>query len=131
LDQAAAWLNQQPHAADLEVVAWYSTTFEPYFTGHAIYKIDEEKISRTPKPGLAAAYVVLYVNQIQRQLPTAGALQYFQAEPPAHVVTINGLDYAWIYPSLKLQRVLAAESRLVGQAELQGLNLLDAAGQRC
>jgi hypothetical protein len=125
LDQAAAWLNQQPDAQQLQVVAWYSTTFEPFFEGQAIYKIEEEKISRTPKPGLAADYVVFYVNQIQRQIPSAGALQFFRAEPPVHTITLNGTDYAWIYPSLQMQHVIAAESRLVGQAELQGFNLWD------
>jgi 4-amino-4-deoxy-L-arabinose transferase-like glycosyltransferase len=125
LDQAAAWLNKQENASGVEVVAWYSTTFEPFFDGHAIYKIEEEKISRTPKPGLAADYVVLYVNQVQRELPTPGALQFFRAVPPAHTVTLNGTDYAWIYPSVKMQHVLGNEARLVGQAELLGYNLLD------
>ncbi|MCB0164089.1 MAG: glycosyltransferase family 39 protein, partial [Anaerolineae bacterium] len=130
LDAAARWLNSQPGVQDTEAVAWYSTTFEPYFDGHAIYKIDEAKISRTPKPGLAADYVILYINQIQRELPTLGALQFYQAVPPAHVVTLNGLDYAWIYPSLHLQRIIENDAPLVGQAELLGFNLLDPTGDR-
>ena len=111
------------------MVAWYSTTFEPYFDGNAIYKIEEEKISRTPKPGLAADYVVFYINQIQRELPSSGALQFYQAGEPAHIVSVNGGDYAWIYPSISLQRIIADETRLVGQAELMGYNLKDEAGQ--
>jgi hypothetical protein len=129
LDEAARWLNSQPGAEDIDVVAWYSTTFEPFFRGNAIYKIDEEKISRTPKPALAADYVVLYLNQVQRELPTEGALQFFRAVPPAHTITLNGLDYAWIYPSVKMQRVLATNARLVGQAELLGFNLVSRTGQ--
>ena len=129
LDQAAGWLNTQPGAADKDVVAWYSTTFEPYFVGHAIYKVEEEKISRTSKPGLAADYVVLYVNQVQRELPSAGALQYFRAVPPVYTVTLQGIEYAWIYPSEHLQHVIADEVRLVGQAELLGYDLSDAEGQ--
>ena len=129
MDLAARWLNTLPDAEAIDVVAWYSTTFEPYFNGNAIYKIDEEKISRTPKPGLAADYVVFYINQIQRELPTAGALQFFQAEAPAHVVSLNGGDYAWVYPSIGLQRIIEDEARLVGQAELMGFNLKDEAGQ--
>ncbi len=130
LDDAARWLNQQPNSDSLEAVAWYSTTFEPYFAGHAIYKIEEDKISRTPKPGLAGDYVILYANQLQRQLPTEGALQYFQAVEPAHVVRLRGLDYAWIYPSIKLQHLINGDARLVGQAEILGFNLLDADGNR-
>ncbi len=125
LDQAAAWLNKQEASHALDVVAWYSTTFEPFFVGHAIYKIEEEKISRTPKPGLMANYVVLYVNQIQRELPTRGALQFFRAVPPVHIVTLNGTDYAWIYPSVNMKHVFSNEARLVGQAELLGFNLLN------
>jgi 4-amino-4-deoxy-L-arabinose transferase-like glycosyltransferase len=129
LDSAAEWLNNRPNAEALNIVAWYSTTFEPYFDGHAIYKIDEEKISRSPKPGLAADYVVLYINQVQRELPSSGALQFFRAVAPVHTVSLHGLDYAWIYPSVKMQHVLSNEARLVGQAELLGFNLLDEDGE--
>jgi 4-amino-4-deoxy-L-arabinose transferase-like glycosyltransferase len=129
LDQAARWLNTQPDAQDLDVVAWYSTTFEPYFRGHAIYEIEEEKISRTSKPGLAADYVVLYINQIQRQLPSPGALQFFQAASPVYTVTLHGIGYAWIHPSLAMQHVFPDDMRLVGQGELLGYNLTDGTGQ--
>jgi 4-amino-4-deoxy-L-arabinose transferase-like glycosyltransferase len=129
LDRAAAWLNTLPDAAHLRVVAWYSTTFEPYFNGQAIYKIEEEKISRTPKPGLAADYVVLYVNQVQRELPSPGALQFFRASAPAYTVTLHGIDYAWVYPSVAMEHVFTGDLRLVGQAELLGYDLRDEAGQ--
>jgi hypothetical protein len=129
LDQAARWLNSLPGAENSSVVAWYSTTFEPFFRGNAIYKVDEEKISRSSKPGLAADYVVLYVNQVQRELPSAGALQFFRSTTPVYTVTLHGIDYAWIYPSVKMQHVIAGEARLVGQAELLGYDLKDEAGQ--
>lgn len=130
MDAAARWLNTQPDAANLDVVAWYSTTFEPYFSGHAIYKFGEtEKISRTPKPGLAADYVVFYVNQRQRELPSLGAWQFFTANAPVYTVTLHGVDYAWVYPSVGMQRVVEQDARLVGQAELLGFNLLDQAGK--
>lgn len=129
LDQAARWLNMQPNAENTRVVAWYSTTFEPFFRGKAIYKIEEEKISRTAAPGLAADYVVLYVNQVQRALPSAGALQFFRSTTPVYTVTLHGIDYAWIYPSVAMQHVIAGEVRLVGQAELLGYDLRDEAGR--
>lgn len=129
LDQAARWLNTLPNVQDLDVVSWYSTTFEPFFRGRAIYKVEEEKISRTSKPGLAADYVVLYVNEVQRQLPSSGALQFFQAASPVYTITLRGIDYAWIYPSVQMQHVIAGEARLVGQAELLGYNLLHEDGE--
>jgi 4-amino-4-deoxy-L-arabinose transferase-like glycosyltransferase len=129
LNEAAAYLNNLPNADSTKVVAWYSTTFEPYFTGESIYELDDEKISRSAKPGLAADYVVLYVNQVQREIPSSGALQYFQAVSPVYTVTLQGIDYAWVYPSLGLRHVIRTEARLVGQAELLGYELVDEAGR--
>jgi hypothetical protein len=129
LNEAADWLNAQPDVDSLKATAWYSTAFEPYFQGRAIYKVEDEKISRSAKPGLAADYVVFYVNQIQRQLPSPGALQYFRAKPPAHTVTLNGIDYAWVYASAGMQHVIPNDARLVGQAELLGYNLTRESGE--
>lgn len=129
LNEAAAYLNTLPQAESLKVVSWYSTAFEPYFKGQSIYKIDDEKISRSPKPGLAADYVVFYINQTQRLLPSEGALQFFQSVSPVYTVTINGIDYATIYPSVRMQHVFSGEVRLVGQSELLGYNLTSEAGQ--
>jgi 4-amino-4-deoxy-L-arabinose transferase-like glycosyltransferase len=129
LNEAAAYLNSLPGVESTQVTSWYSTTFEPYYHGQAIYKLEDEKISRNSKPGLAADYVIFYINQTQRQLPSEGALQYFQATTPVYTVTLNGLDYAWIYPSVGMQNVLAGDVRLVGQAELLGYNLTSEAGQ--
>jgi 4-amino-4-deoxy-L-arabinose transferase-like glycosyltransferase len=129
LNEAATYLNTLPNAESTKVVSWYSTTFEPYFTGESIYELDDEKISRSAKPGLAADYVVLYVNQVQREIPTLGALQYFQSVSPVYTVTLQGIDYAWVYPSLGLRHVIGSEARLVGQAELLGYDLVDEAGR--
>jgi hypothetical protein len=129
LDQAAAYLNTLPGAESAKVTSWYSTTFEPYFKGHAIYKIDEDKISRSAKPGLAADYVVFYINQTQRRLPSEGVLQFFQTTTPVYTVTLNGLDYAWIYRAPAVTHIIRREARLVGQAELLGYTLTDEAGQ--
>jgi hypothetical protein len=129
LNEAAGYLNSLPEVEETQVTSWYSTTFEPYFDGQAIYKTEDEKISRSPKPGLAADYVIFYINQTQRQLPSAGALQYFRSRPPVYTVTLSGIDYAWIYPSVGMQHVLAGEVRLVGQAELLGYDLASETGQ--
>ncbi len=130
LNEAAAYLNTLPEAESTKVVSWYSTTFEPYFKGQAIYKIEEEKISRSSKPGLAADYVVFYVNQIQRRLPSEGALAYFQQQDPIYTVALAGQEYAWIYPAPGVAHIINQETRLVGQAELLGFDWLDAEGRR-
>jgi len=129
LDQAAAYLNTLPEADSLEVTSWYSTTFEPYFKGQAIYKIEDEKISRSAKPGLAADYVVFYINQVQRRLPSDGVLAYFQQDKPVHTVALNGLDYAWIYHAPGVSHIIGEDTRLVGQGELLGFEWTDEEGR--
>ncbi len=131
LNEAATYLNNLPNSKSLKVVSWYSTTFEPYFHGQTIYKIDEAKISRSPKPGLAADYVIFYINQVQRRLPSEGGLAYFRQSPPVYTVTLNGLDYAWIYHAPAVSHIITTEkTRLVGQAELLGFDWLTPTGQR-
>jgi hypothetical protein len=44
-----------------------------------------------------ADYVVLYINQWQRQAPAPEFLAYFERFSPEYVVRIGGLDYARIY----------------------------------
>lgn len=130
LNEAAAYLNTLPRAESLKAVSWYSTTFEPYFNGRTIYKIEDEKISRSAKPGLAADVVIFYINQVQRRLPSDGALAYFRRGEPLFTVRLNGQPYVWIYPGPGLAHIIPGEARLVGQAELLGYDLLDEAGSR-
>ncbi len=130
LNEAADYLNSLPNANSRKVVSWYSTTFEPYFHGQTIYKIDESKISRSPKPGLAADNVVFYINQTQRDLPSDGALAYFRQSPPIYTVMLNGLEYGWVYPAPAVTHIINDQTRLVGQAELLGFDGLTENGQR-
>ena len=130
LEAAAAYLNAQPQAAQLRVASWYHSAFEPFFQGQAVEKAGDEKISRSPKPALAADFAVLYINQIQRQMPTPGMVQFFRTFQPVHGVQVDGIDYASIYPAPALDHIFSGEARLVGQAELMGYSLLDEAGGR-
>ena len=50
-----------------------------------------------------ADYVVLYINQIPRQLPNPEILGYFEQLTPDQVVKIDRLEYAWIYDMRKLK----------------------------
>ncbi|MDM8531234.1 glycosyltransferase family 39 protein [Anaerolineales bacterium HSG25] len=130
LNEAAKFLNSLPEHDQHSAVAWYSTAFEPYFAGQTIYKINEAKLSRNPKPGLAADYVVLYINQLQRRLPSDGALTYFQQTEPLHTVNLNGLEYAWVYPAPGVSHIMQTRTRLVGQVELLGFEWLNEQGLR-
>lgn len=91
LDQAAEYLNQKPNAADLTVAAWYSWQFAPYFHGRTVDLSSNE-------PALTADYTVFYINQLQRGFPSAELLAYFADRAPEKIITLGGIDYAFIYP---------------------------------
>jgi 4-amino-4-deoxy-L-arabinose transferase-like glycosyltransferase len=83
LEQAAFYLNSLPNAELLEVSAWYSDIFQPYFAGQRVSFSDDGRAQ------LAADYVIFYVNQIQRQKPYPGLVDYFRARPPEFVVGVT------------------------------------------
>jgi hypothetical protein len=43
-------------------------------------------------------YVIIYRNQLQRQLPDPAMLDYFAGQTPEYEVYIDGIQYAQIYP---------------------------------
>jgi 4-amino-4-deoxy-L-arabinose transferase-like glycosyltransferase len=83
LEQAATYLNNLPDAEFLTVSSWYSDMFHPYFVGQRASFSDDGRAQ------LAADYVVFYINQIQRQKPYPGLVDYFQAKEPVFKVAVN------------------------------------------
>ncbi len=83
LEQAAFYLNQLPKAESLAVSSWYSDIFHPYFVGQRASFADDGRAQ------LVADYVVFYVNQIQRQKPYPGLVDYFRAGEPVFVVAVK------------------------------------------
>jgi hypothetical protein len=93
LDEAARWLNTQPDAERLRVVAWYADgPFSYFFRGQSV-----EVGYSSPLYWLDTDYTVLYINQWQRQLPSPEAIAYFAGQTPAHTVTSGGLELVRIY----------------------------------
>jgi 4-amino-4-deoxy-L-arabinose transferase-like glycosyltransferase len=102
LDQAARYLNGKPGSKDLTVMSWYGDgPFSYFFDGKAL-QYDDSVIAKVMAPEAAEAngsnldtpdYVVLYVNQWQRDLAPAALL----ARRPEHVVRLAGVEYARIY----------------------------------
>ena len=93
LDQAAAWLNQQPDAETARVVSWYEDGPLSYFLQNRtpLYSF------WSPEFWLVADYAVVYISQEQRQIPSREVSDFFAGLTPAHVVTIGGLEMARIY----------------------------------
>jgi hypothetical protein len=93
LDEAARWLNAQPDAENLRVVAWYADgPFSYFFKGQAV-----EVGYNSPLFWLDTDYTVLYINQWQRQQPSPEAIDYFLDQTPVYTVRNGGLDLAYVY----------------------------------
>jgi len=92
LDEAAAYVNQQPDAESSRVAAWYHQSFTPFFVGSG------QPLGTQTGEALKADYVVYYRNQLQRRLQNMNEWHYFEEHhTPAHRVTLQGLDYALVY----------------------------------
>jgi hypothetical protein len=89
LDQAAQWLAAQPDAAKLQVAA------HSWDILAALVATDGEPL----RDGLPddADYIVTYGRRIQMHRWGDSLERYFAANPPVHVVTINGIEYVHIY----------------------------------
>jgi 4-amino-4-deoxy-L-arabinose transferase-like glycosyltransferase len=92
LDVAARYLDARPNSERMRVAAWYDWAFAPYFKG--------QTASFSTENALRADYSVFYVSQIQRGIPDPNLITYFRRRVPESVITLNGIDYAWIYPAL-------------------------------
>ena len=77
----------------LRVVAWYADGPLSYFFKGQATSLG----NNSPLLWLDSDYAVLYVNQWQRQIPSAEAVAYFDGQTPVHVVRFGGLELARIY----------------------------------
>ena len=92
LDQAADYLNKQPRHGP--VAAWYDNLFHEMYHGEVIPLVPPDNV-------MTAAHTVFYLNQVQRNIPDPNLVAYFQTRrQPEHIVRLNGIDYAWVYPAI-------------------------------
>jgi len=91
MDQVGEYLAAKPNSRGLVVASRFT---------HNMLGFKGEQISLLPDGRWTQAdYVVLYIQQVQRrQEPSPGFIDYFQARSPEKVITIAGIDYAWVYP---------------------------------
>ena len=119
LDQAAAYLNARPDAANLLVgtSTWFS--FQPFFRGRAL-RLGE-------LPSLAEPdYYLIYSNAAQRGLPSEIA-QYLSRCHPERVIAHNGIEYVRIYENTLRRQSEEALNRIAMQGDPErDLILLDA-----
>lgn len=94
LDQVGQWLNKQKNAENLTVLSWYDTVTGSYFKGKTLKTYGKNKnlklwLNKTD-------YIILYVNQIQRNY-NRDWLKYLSNQEPVYVVELNGVEYAKVY----------------------------------
>lgn len=98
LDQAAAYLNGLPEAEKLNVVSWYPHSFAPFFEGEVFGSRAKDFNLYEMGDVLSSDYILVYRNQIQRGLPTTELIHYFlMHHTPVFTVTLQGLDYVYVY----------------------------------
>jgi len=94
LDQAARYLNALPRTNKERAIAWYGDGCFSYFFDGATVPIG---LDFTLGDLRGTDFVVLYLNQWQRGLPSAEFMAYFEQLKPSYDVSINGVEYVRVY----------------------------------
>jgi len=92
LEEAANYLNQKEGARELHVALRYTADFAPFFVGRTIHTESYDPATTD--------YVVIYLNQVQRDLNPELIDRYYESQEPEYTVSLHGIDYAWVYPNL-------------------------------
>jgi len=89
LDEAGRYLNNQ---SQNQVAAWYELIFPIFYHGQVESVVPQENL-------ITADHAVLYINQVQRDIPGPNIIHYFRTRrQPEYTVRLNGIDYTWVYP---------------------------------
>jgi len=88
----ARWLNEQPDITGVVTISPMVPALQPYLRRGA--QAVEPRGGPMPQK---AGYVVVYGRQSQRERPAPPFDQFYGRATPLHVVTIHGVNYAWIY----------------------------------
>jgi hypothetical protein len=91
-EQVAAWLNQQPDITGVVTVSPMGSSLQPYMRKGA--QVSGPDGAVLPHK---SGYVVVYIRQVQDGQTVPPFDQFYSRGVPLHVVTIHGVDYAWIY----------------------------------
>ncbi len=94
--QVGAWLNRQPDSTGVVTVARLPQLLNPYLKPEVHAARETRDGDLLPEQ---AGYLVVYLAHVQRPTEwlTPPYDRFFFEKSPAHVVTIHGVDYAWIY----------------------------------
>lgn len=97
LDQAAAYLRERPGADELQVASWYGPCFAYYFPGNTSNISNLDDIGVWERDHLLSGdYIVIYINQWQRNIPRS-LMDRIRELEPEHYVHVGGVPYVAIY----------------------------------
>jgi len=117
LEGAAAYLNAQPDAERLTVASAGVPGMAPKFQGRTL-PLD-------PASLIEADYVVIYVSD--RQGGPSPVDGFINGTLPRHVVRLQGVEYAWVYPNESYRaplQLLASEADASAALLIAGPSLL-------
>jgi len=87
LYEAAEYLNDPPAGGG--VVGYFGEGLRPLIRGDFHNLIAE--------PNAKVDYLVVYINQVQRQRHWDTIGKYYNKIDPVHIVKLNGVEYVWVY----------------------------------
>lgn len=88
LDEAARYVSRQPPGM---ATAWYGQLFSAFYPGQLQTLKKSENL-------ITSDYTVLYLNQVQRNIPNPNVIHYFRTRrQPEYTVRLAGIEYAWVY----------------------------------
>jgi hypothetical protein len=91
-DKVAAWLNEQPDITGELTTSRMIKSLNPYLKpGAQAFFPDAGELRDN------AGYLVVYISEVQGGPPVAPSDRFYGEQAPLHVVTIHGVEYAWIY----------------------------------
>lgn len=96
LDQAAGFLNRSEADPPRVMQGLWSGTFSYFYNGEirwSSFEPGEETIQNWEE----SDYAIIYINQWQRKRLPQELVAYLMQKKPALVVTLQGLDYAYVY----------------------------------
>ena len=106
LDQVGRWLEAQSDPSDLRVISWYPDgPLAYFFSGETVGVLPGSRM-----PWLDVDYVVTYINQVQRDIPTPTAIDFFEHQLPVFTVEIGGMEMAKVYHMRTIMDLLAASA---------------------
>lgn len=121
LDEAARYLAAKPDATSLRVAAWYGDGPFDYFFPGPVRLLTTSSTIANVLTWLSTDYIVIYSNQVQRQLPSPELIQYFQSVSPEYVVERQGVPYAWVYRTTDVPPPQFLYNERFRQADFGGL----------